>query len=165
LVEGTGLALHRVVDPARRPREDLAVSRTLAVLALILALAGCGLSDSEPSELSETTETTTTVEATQTTTEITQTVVSSEVLGCLEQAGLSSVEESDVDTWRGLHNGPSYAIVVHKLMKPAKAPRVVAGEYAVTGSFKVVAVGTGLIGDEGIQADALVQTVADCLGR
>ena len=156
MVEGTGLALHRVVDPARRPREDLAVSRTLAVLALILALAGCGGSDSDPSELPETT---------QTTTEITQTIVSSEVLGCLEQAGLSSVGESDVDTWRGLHTGPSYAIVVHKLMKPAKAPRVVAGEYAVTGSFKVVAVGTGLIGDEGIQADALVQTVADCLGR
>lgn len=162
MVEGTGLALHRVVDPARRPREDLAVSRTLAVLALILALAGCGGSDSEPSA---TAGTTTTDEATQTTTEITQTVVSSEVLGCLEQAGLSGVEESDVDTWSGLHNGPSYAIVVHKLMKPAKAPGVVAGEYAVTGSFKVVAVGTGLMGDEGIQADALVQTVADCLGR
>ena len=86
------------------------------------------------------------------------------MLACLERRGYPSVKERDVDTWGGLHNGPSYAIVVHKLVKPAKAPRVVAGEYAVTGSFKVVAVGTGLIGDEGIQADALVQIVADCLG-
>ena len=58
----------------------------------------------------------------------------------------------------------AYAIVVHKLRKPAKAPRVVAGEYALTGSFKVVAVGTGLTGVEGLEADALVQMVADCLG-
>jgi hypothetical protein len=137
------------------------VPRTFALAALILALAGCGGSDSDSSE---TTETTTTVEATQTTTETTQTIVSSHVLACLEQAGLSGVEEGDVDTWRGVHSDPSYAIVVHKLMKPAKAPRVVAGEYVVTGSFKVVAVGRGLMGDEGIQADALVQTVADCLG-
>ena len=53
--------------------------------------------------------------------------------------------------------------LVHKLAKPAKAPRVVAGEYALTGSFKVVAVGSGLFGNDGIQADALVQIVADCL--
>ena len=150
-----------MVDPVRQPRKDLAVSRTLTVVALIVVLAGCGGSDSESSDTSETTAT---VEATQTTTESTQTTVSSKVLACLEQAGLSGVEESDVDSWRGLHNDPSYTIVVHKLLKPAKAPRVVAGEYAVTGSFKVVAVARGLTGDDGIQADALVQTVADCLG-
>jgi hypothetical protein len=128
---------------------------------LAFAAAGCGGSDSKSSD---TPETTTTVEATQTTTETMQTIVTSKVLGCLEQAGLSGVEESDIDTWRGFHNSPSYAIAVHKLAIPAKAPRVVAGEYVVTGSFKVVAVGRGLMGDEGIQADALVQTVADCLG-
>ena len=93
------------------------MSRTLTLLALILALAGCGGSDSEPSA---TTETATMDEATQST----ETIVSADVLGCLEQAGLSSVEESDVDTWRGLHNGPSYAIVVHKLATSAKAPTV-----------------------------------------
>ena len=135
------------------------MSRTLTVVALILVLAGCGGSDS-----SDTSETTATVEATQTTTESTQTIVSNDPLACLEEAGLSNVEERDVGLWGGLHHGPSYAIVVHKLMKPAKAPRVVAGEYAVTGSFKVVAVARGLTGDDGIQADALVQTVADCLG-
>ena len=137
------------------------MSRTLTVVALILVLAGCGRSDSESSDTSETTAT---VESTQTTTESTQTIVSNDPLACLEDAGLSNVEERDVGVWGGLHHGPSYAIVVHKLMRPAKAPRVVAGEYAVTGSFKVVAVGRGLTGDEGIQADALVQTVADCLG-
>jgi hypothetical protein len=83
---------------------------------------------------------------------------------CLQAAGLSEVREREVGLWGGLHHGPSYAIVVHELMKPAKAPKVVAGEYAVTGSFKVVAVARGLTGDDGIQADALVQIVADCLG-
>ena len=135
------------------------MSRTLTVVALILALAGCGNSES-----SGRSETTATLEATRTTTENAQTIVGSKPLVCLEQSGLSDVEELNADTWRGLHDEPRYAITIHKLAKPAKAPTVVAGEYAVTGSFKVIAVGRGLIGDEGIQADALVQIVADCLG-
>ena len=136
------------------------MSRTLTVLALILVLAGCGGSDSESSDTSETTAT---VGATQTTTETTQTIMSSEVLGCLEEAGLSNVEEREVGLWRGLHEGPAFAIVVHKLRKPARAPIVVAGAYAVTGSFKVAAEGTGLP-NWGLDADFLVQEVADCLG-
>ena len=136
------------------------MSRTLTVVALTLVLAGCGGSDSESSE---TTETTTTVDATHTTTETTQTIVSSKVLGCLEHAGLSDVDESDVDTWRGLRTDLSYAIVVHKLAAPAKAPTFVAGTYAVTGRFKVAAEGEGLGSQEGLLADALVQEVAACL--
>ena len=136
------------------------MSRTLTVLALILVLAGCGGSDSESSDTSETTAT---VGATQTTTETTQTIMSSEVLGCLEEAGLSNVDEREVGLWRGLHEGPAFAIVVHKLRKPARAPIVVAGAYAVTGSFKVAAEGTGLP-NWGLDADFLVQEVADCLG-
>jgi hypothetical protein len=89
---------------------------------------------------------------------------SSKPLQCLDAAGLSNVKEREVGLWGGVHTDPAYAIVVHKLRKPVKAPRVVAGEYALTGSFKVVAVGRGLIGDDGIQADGLVQIVADCLG-
>ena len=69
-----------------------------------------------------------------------------------------------MDTWRGLHDGPSYAIVVHQLPKPAKAPTVVAGTYAVTGRFKVAAEGEGLTVDEGLWADSLVKDVAACLG-
>ena len=136
------------------------MSRTLTVLALILVLAGCGGSDSESSDTSETTAT---VGATQTTTETTQTIMSSEVLGCLEEAGLSNVEEREVGLWRGLHEDPAFAIVVHKLRKPARAPIVVAGAYAVTGSFKVAAEGTRLP-NWGLDADFLVQEVADCLG-
>ena len=136
------------------------MSRTLTLVALILVLAGCGGSDPESSDTSETTAT---VGATQTTTETTQTIMSSEVLGCLEEAGLSNVEEREVGLWRGLHEGPAFAIVVHKLRKPAKAPIVVAGAYAVTGSFKVAAEGTGLP-NWGLDADFLVQEVADCLG-
>ena len=132
------------------------MSRALTLVALLLVLGGCGGSDPESSDTSETA----TVEATQST----QAIVSSDVLGCLEQAGLSGVEESDADTWRGFHNGPSYAIVVHKLATPAKAPTVVAGTYALTGPFKVAAMGEGLTVDEGLLADALVQEVAACLG-
>jgi hypothetical protein len=127
------------------------VPRTLTIVALILALAGCGGSDPESSDA-------------QTTTETTQTIVSNDnPLACLEEAGLSNVEEREVGVWRGLHESPGFAIVVHKLRKPAKAPSVVAGAYAVTGSFKVAAEGTGLP-NWGLDADVLVQEVADCLG-
>jgi hypothetical protein len=148
-----------MVDPGRRPREDLAVSRTLTVVALILVFAGCGGPDS-----SNTSETTATVEATQTTTETTHMIVSNDPVACLEEAGLSNVEERDVDFWRGYHDEPLYAITIHKLATPAKAPTVVAGTYAVTGPFKVAAEGEGLSSEEGLGADALVQEVADCLG-
>jgi hypothetical protein len=137
------------------------VSRTLTVFALILVLAGCGDSDSESSEASETAAT---VEETRTTTETTQTIVSSKVRGCLEQAaGLADVREQEVGLWRGLHDDPAFAIVVRKLAKPAKAPIVVAGAYVTTGRFKVAAEGTGLP-NWGLEADFLVQQVADCLG-
>ena len=137
------------------------MSRTLTVVALIVVLAGCGESDSESSDTSETTAT---VEATQTTTETTQTIASNHPLACLEEAGLSNVEERDADFWRAYHDEPLYAITIHKLATPAKAPIVVAGTYAVTGSFKVAAEGTGLTSQEGLEADALVQDVAACLG-
>jgi hypothetical protein len=91
-------------------------------------------------------------------------LVARQATTCLETAGLSSVEESEVDTWRGFHEGPSYAIIVHKLPKPAKAPTVVAGTYAVTGQFKVAAEGEGLTIDEGLWADSLVKDVVACLG-
>ena len=90
--------------------------RTLTIVALILVLAGCGGSDPESSDA-------------QTTTETTQTIVSNDnPLACLEEAGLSNVEEREVGFWRGLHESPGFAIVVHKLRKPAKAPIVVAGD-------------------------------------
>jgi hypothetical protein len=136
------------------------LGRTLTIVALILVLAGCGGSDSESSDTSEATAT---VEATQAPTETTQTIASNDPLACLAEAGLSNVEEREVGLWRGLHEDPAFAIVVHKLAKPAKAPIVVAGAYAVTGSFKVAAEGTGLP-NWGLDADFLVQEVADCLG-
>ena len=130
----------------------------LALVAIVLALvaftAGCG----GGSDKAAPDETSTAVANESTPAE------TSKPLQCLDAAGLSEVKEREVGLWGGLHGSPVYAIVVHKLMKPAKAPRVVAGEYAVTGSFKVVAVGRGLIGNDGIQADALVQIVAECLG-
>jgi hypothetical protein len=126
------------------------------VLALVAYTAGCaGGSDKAARD-----ETSTAAETMSTP------AGSRKPLRCLDAAGLANVEERGAGLWSGVHDSPTltYRIVVHKLMHPVKAPRVVAGEYAVTGSFKVVAVGRGFIGVEGIQADALVQIVADCLG-
>jgi hypothetical protein len=124
------------------------------VLALIGCTAGCagGSDEAAPDEASTSVATESTPAR------------SSKPIQCLDAAGLSDVKERGAGSWGGVHNDPAYAIVVHKLRKPANAPRVVAGEYAVTGSFKVVAVGSGLAGNDGLQADALVQIVADCLG-
>jgi shikimate 5-dehydrogenase len=132
-----------------RGKTLLVVGAAGAARAIIGAVIG--LADDE------TTVTTTTTTGSE--------VLAGQAITCLENAGLSSVEESEVDTWRGLHDGPSYAIVVHKLPKPARAPKVVAGTYAVTGQFKVAAEGEGLTTDEGLWADALVQEVAACLGH
>jgi hypothetical protein len=123
------------------------------VLALIATTAGCsgGSDKAARDETSTVTITATPAER-------------SKAMRCLDAVGLSNVEEDRSGQWSGRHDTPAYRIVVHKLIKPAEAPRVVAGEYAITGSFKVVAVGGGFMGGQGIQADALVQTVADCLG-
>jgi outer membrane murein-binding lipoprotein Lpp len=135
-------------------REKLTL--TAIVLASLVCAAGCGGSSDEASGDETSTAVVTESAPADTTT--------SDPIRCLDAAGLSDVEARDVDVWRGLHEGPAYAIVVHKLAKPAKAPVVVAGTYAVTGSFKVAAEGTGLTTEEGLWADALVQEVADCLG-
>jgi hypothetical protein len=124
------------------------------VLALIATTAGCSGGSDEA--VRDETSTTVTIKATP--------AEASRAMRCLDVVGLSNVEEDRSGLWSGRHDGPAYRIVVRKLMKPAKTPRVVAGEYAVTGSFKVVAFGGGFMGDDGIQADALVQTVADCVG-
>jgi hypothetical protein len=120
------------------------------------ALAGCDDGSNEPETSTATTETAAPTETTQTT-------VNNRPLACLEDAGLSNVEEQEVGLWRGLHDDPAFAIVVRKLAKPAKAPIVVIGAYVKTGRFKVAAEGTGLP-NWGLEADFLVQEVADCLG-
>jgi hypothetical protein len=140
---------------SRRGKTLLVVGAIVAALAIIGAVNS---PDEEASVASEPTEATETTE----TTEVTPT---SDPIGCLDAAGLSDVEERDVDVWRGFHDSPFYAIIIHKLSTPAKAPTVVAGTYALTGPFKVAAEGTGLTSDEGLEADALVQEVAACLGR
>jgi hypothetical protein len=147
-----------MIDRVRRQDKDLALLCKVTVVALILAVAGCGGSNSSaPSER------TATVEATQKT-ETTPAIVGNDPLACLEKAGLSDVEERDVDSWRGDHDEPRYAITIHELAKPVKSPTVVAGTYALIGPFKVAAQGEGLSSAQGLDADALVQEVADCLG-
>ena len=83
---------------------------------------------------------------------------------CLVAVGLIDVGRQQADLWRGLQDRRSYSIVIRRLAKPAKAPTVVAGTYAVAGSFRVVAEGEGLSEADGLEADARVQEVADCLG-
>ena len=130
-----------------RSKALLVVGAAVAALAIVVAVI-------RPAE----DETTVTMTATG------SEVLAGKAISCLESVGLSNVEESEVGTWRGFHDGPSYAIVVHQLPKPAKAPTVVAGTYAVTGRFKVAAEGEGLTVDEGLGADYLVKDVAACLG-
>ncbi len=131
---------------SRRGQTLLVVGAAIAALAIVAVI---GAAEDE-----------TTISSTTTETE----VLARQAITCLESAGLSSVEESEVGTWRGLHDGPAYAIIVRKLAQRAKAPTVVAGTYAVTGQFKVAAEGEGLTVDEGLSADYLVKDVAACLG-
>jgi protein-L-isoaspartate O-methyltransferase len=133
---------------SRRGQTLLVVGAAVGALAVIVAVIG-------PAG-DETTVTPTTTSGSE--------VLAGQAITCLESVGLSNVEESEVDTWRGFHEASPYAITVHKLPKPAKAPKVVAGTYAVTGRFKVAAEGEGLTMDEGLWADSLVQEVAACLG-
>jgi hypothetical protein len=133
-----------------RRGKALLVVVAVSVVAVAAVFGAFNSSDGEANVASEMTETA----------EVTTT---SDPITCLDAAGLSDVEERD-DLWRGFHDGSSYAIVVHKLSTPAKAPTVVAGTYAVTGPYKVVAEGAGLTVEEGLEADALVQEVAACLG-
>jgi hypothetical protein len=134
------------------------------VLASLACAAGCGGSSDKTSG-DETSTAVVTESAPAETTATTQVTMRSHPIRCLDAVGLSDVEKQDVGLWRGLHENPAYAIVVRKLARPAKAPMVVAGTYAVTGSFKVAAEGEGLGIQEGLLADALVQDVAACLGR
>ncbi len=138
----------------QRSRRGKTLLVVVAVVAVVAVIGAVDVRDKEANVVSEATDTT----------ETTEVATTSEPIRCLDAAGLSDVEEQDVDLWRGFHDGPSYAIIVHKLATPAKAPTVVAGTYAVTGQFKVAAEGEGLTTDEGLWADALVQEVAACLG-
>jgi hypothetical protein len=95
----------------------------------------------------------------------TETAAASKPMRCLAAVGLIDARSQDVGEWRGFQSGRSYSITVHRLEKPAKAPNVVAGTYAVAGPFKVAARGRGLTTEQGLEADAVVQEVADCLGR
>lgn len=147
-------------------RRSLAMTRLAASLALTLTLAGCGGSSDSASP--ETTETTVTTEATTT-----EATTSDDPLGCLEAAGLSSVEERDIDFWRGYHDAPFYQVSVALLPSRAEARNGVrdatdvyaaqAGEYVVTGPAKAAAGGL-VTADEGREADTLVREVASCLG-
>jgi hypothetical protein len=135
----------------RRSMRGTTLLVVVAVVAVAAVIGAVNSLDEDANVASETTETT----------EVTTT---SDPIRCLDAAGLSEVEEQEVDLWRGLHEGPVYSIIVRKLPTPAKAPTVVAGTYAVTGRFKVAAEGTGLTPFEGLWADSLVKDVAACLG-
>jgi hypothetical protein len=132
------------------------------LFALLVCASGCGGSSKDASSSDETsTANTGSARGGTPTTDVTP---NSEPIRCLDASGLSDVQERGSGLWDGHHDNPAYRIVVHKLAKPAKAPTVVAGTYALSGSFKVAAKGTGLTSDDGLLVDALVQDVAACLG-
>jgi hypothetical protein len=88
-------------------------------------------------------------------------------MACLEDGGLSNVEEQDTDLWRAFHDGPFYAVIVEQFSSEAEARQAVAdatdvyaasaGMYSVTGPLKGSAV-------DGAEAEELVRGVASCLG-
>lgn len=139
------------------------MNRTLVLVALFALAVASGCGEDEAT-------TTTTTDATTTT----QEAVSSDPLTCLEEAGLSDVEERASDLWRGYHGSPFYQVTVHLLPSAAEARQVVndaidvyaaqGGEYAVTGPATVAAGGL-LEGDGGLEANRIVEGVASCLGR
>ncbi|HXG76403.1 MAG TPA: hypothetical protein VNJ53_07525 [Gaiellaceae bacterium] len=140
------------------------------LVAGAFVLAGCG-GDGGADATDTTTETT--VETTETTTETTGATASGDPLTCLEDAGLSSVEERSSDFWRGYHDSPFYQVSVQLLASEAEARDLArdavdvyaaqAGEYVVTGPAKASA--GGQVGpDEAAEAEALVQDVAACVG-
>ena len=131
-------------------------------LLLLAYTAGCGGSSKQASPA----ETSTAVISTSVPAETTSTFsvgIRGSPIRCLHAAGLSDVQERDAGSWSGVREASHYAIVVHKLKKRVKTPRVVAGTYALTGSFRIAANGRGLTMAEGLEADLLVEIVADCL--
>jgi hypothetical protein len=133
------------------------------LLGSLVCAAGCSGGSKEAA--GDETSTAVVTESAPAETMATEKTASRSPLRCLGAAGLSDVEEQERGLWSGVREGRHYTIVVHKLRKPAKARTVVAGTYAVTGSFKVAAEGTELTSAEGLEADALVELVADCLSR
>ena len=136
----------------QRSKREKALLAVIAVGAVTAVVAAVGAASSRHVDTNVSSETTAT------------TTASAAPIRCLDAAGLSDVEEEGAGLWRGSHVAPLYAIVVHKLATPVRTPKVVAGTYALTGQFKVAAEGTDLTSEEGLEADALVQEVADCLG-
>lgn len=118
------------------------LGRLLApVVVAVALLAGCG-GDGGTDTTEATTEKTATTETGETTTETTETTVSGDPLSCLEDAGLSNVEERSSDFWRGYHDSPFYQVSVQLLASKAEARNLArdavdvyatqAGEYVVT---------------------------------
>lgn len=103
-----------------------------------------------------------------------ETTAAPDPIGCLEDLGLSNVEERSSEIWRGNNDAPFYLIIVHLLPSKAEARQGVrdavdvyaaqTGSYAVTGPLKVGVEGAGLSADEGFTAKTQVQAVAACLG-
>jgi hypothetical protein len=124
---------------------EASCTRRLAPLVItgVLWLAGCG-GDGGTAASEATTEAN---EATVTATmETTETTVSGDPLTCLDDAGLSNVEERSTDFWRGYHDGPFYQVSVQELSSTAEARdlerdaidvyAVQAGKFVVTGPAK-----------------------------
>jgi hypothetical protein len=94
-------------------------------------------------------------------------------MSCLEDLGLSNVEQRDTDYWRGYNDSPFYQVGVALLPTEAEARQGVAaatdvyaaqgGAYLVTGPAKPSA-GGQVTPDEAATAEQQVEAVAVCLG-
>jgi hypothetical protein len=110
------------------------------LLGLLVCASGCGGSSKDASSSDETSANTGSAPGGTPTTDVT---TNSEQIRRLDASGLSDVQERGSGLWDGHHDNPAHRIVVHKLAKPAKAPTVVAGTYAVSGSSRSLRRGGG----------------------
>jgi hypothetical protein len=102
-----------------------------------------------------------------------ETMAAADPVSCLDQAGLSQVEQRSNDYWRGNNNSPFYQVGVDELASAREARKAVrdatdvyaasGGKYLVTGPARPSA-GGQLSTAEADTADSIVQAVASCLG-
>jgi hypothetical protein len=98
--------------------------------------------------------------------------VADDPIACLDDLGLSNVEQRSNDFWRGYNDSPFYQVGVALLPTEAEARQAVAdatdvyaaqgGVYVITGPAKPSA-GGQLTADEAFTAEQQVGAVATCL--
>jgi hypothetical protein len=100
--------------------------------------------------------------------------MSADPISCLQDAGLSHVEQQDADSWRGDWASPFYQVSVQEMASEADATSLVneatdvyaaqGGRYVVTGPAKPEAGGLLSSSEAATANSSNVSQIASCLG-